>query len=77
MDLFGLQIYSRHVTKIPPLAGTAEDWARAKWIKDQWLDSGLDSVQIIPYDVLLSDPDREQPKKVRQTMLRATDTQIS
>jgi hypothetical protein len=72
-----MQIYSRHVTKIPPLAGTAEDWARAKWIRDQWLDSGLDSVQIIPYDVLLSYPDPQQPNKVSQTMSRDTDTQVS
>lgn len=31
---------------------------------DQFVDSGLDEVMLVPYDVLLSYPDMEQPNKV-------------
>lgn len=38
------------------MAGTAQDLIQAEWIRNRFLESGLDEAKIVPYDVLLSYP---------------------
>lgn len=52
---------SRHLSSVPHLAGTKQDLEQAQWVHDQFIDSGLDQVMVIPYTVLLSYPDMEHP----------------
>lgn len=46
------------------MAGTAQDLEQAEWVRAKFLEFGLDQVDVIPYDVLLSYPDMELPNKV-------------
>jgi hypothetical protein len=38
------------------VAGTAQDLLQAEWMRDRFLEAGLDEAKTIPYDVLLSYP---------------------
>ncbi|CAH1796377.1 unnamed protein product [Owenia fusiformis] len=40
----------------PPVAGTQAELERAHYIREKWLKYGIDEVNILPYDVLLSYP---------------------
>jgi N-acetylated-alpha-linked acidic dipeptidase len=51
--------YSSHFssfTKLPHLAGTEQNLLLAKKIQTQWKKFGLDSANLVHYDVLLSYP---------------------
>uniref|UniRef100_T1JDS1 Peptidase M28 domain-containing protein n=1 Tax=Strigamia maritima TaxID=126957 RepID=T1JDS1_STRMM len=48
------------LTKRPHVAGTNESLAVAKYIKQTWIDQGLDSVYMAEYQVLLSYPGSEK-----------------
>ena len=52
------------MTSIPHLAGTPQDLEQAEWIKEQFLNFGLDQATVIPYRVLLSYPDKEKPNQI-------------
>ena len=52
------------MSSVPHLAGTEQDYEQAKWLHDNFLQSGLDRVVIVPYQVLLSYPNMTQPNKV-------------
>ena len=52
------------MSSVPHLAGTDQDLEQAVWLRDQFLDSGLDRATVVPYHVLLSYPDMEKPNKV-------------
>lgn len=43
------------------MAGTAQDLEQAQWLHDQFVQFGLDHVEIVPYEVLLSYPDMDIP----------------
>ncbi|XP_046656100.1 N-acetylated-alpha-linked acidic dipeptidase 2-like [Daphnia pulicaria] len=46
----------RYLTSTPHVAGTAQDLLQAEWMRDRFLEAGLDEAKTIPYDVLLSYP---------------------
>ena len=54
----------RFLTQVPHLAGTPQDFEIASWVRDQFVKSNLDDVQLKPYQVLLSFPDKNRPNKV-------------
>ncbi|POI21547.1 hypothetical protein CIB84_014706, partial [Bambusicola thoracicus] len=51
-------------TQRPHLAGTKENLHLAQQVQAEWKEFGLDSVQLVHYDVLLSYPDENQPNYV-------------
>ncbi|XP_029373325.1 N-acetylated-alpha-linked acidic dipeptidase 2 [Echeneis naucrates] len=56
--------YLRKFTRLPHLAGTEQNLKYAEEIKKDWQDFGLDSVEMAPYDVLLSYPNTSQPNYI-------------
>lgn len=44
------------MTSTPHVAGTAQDLLQAEWMRDRFLEAGLDEAKTVPYDVLLSYP---------------------
>lgn len=36
----------------------------ATWVRDRFIEGGLDEVQLVPYKVLLSYPDKENPNQI-------------
>lgn len=57
-------ILHRKFTRLPHLAGTAQNLRYAEQIREEWLEFGLDSVELVPYDVLLSYPNKSQPNYI-------------
>lgn len=57
-------ISSSNFTQRPHLAGTKENLYLAQQVQAEWKEFGLDSVQLVHYDVLLSYPDENQPNYV-------------
>ncbi|XP_055970577.1 glutamate carboxypeptidase 2 isoform X2 [Sorex fumeus] len=51
-------------TRIPHLAGTKQNFHLAKQIQSQWKEFGLDSVELVHYDVLLSYPNKTHPNYI-------------
>uniref|UniRef100_A0AAQ6A1Z7 Glutamate carboxypeptidase 2 n=1 Tax=Amphiprion ocellaris TaxID=80972 RepID=A0AAQ6A1Z7_AMPOC len=51
-------------THLPHLAGTEQNLKYAEQIKNEWQEFGLDSVEMVPYDVLLSYPNKSQPNYI-------------
>lgn len=51
-------------TRLPHLAGTEQNLLLAKKIQTQWKKFGLDSAQLVHYDVLLSFPNETKPSYV-------------
>ena len=41
---------------MPHVAGTAQDLIQAEWVRDRFIEAGLDEAKTVPYDVLLSYP---------------------
>uniref|UniRef100_A0A3Q1CY04 Aminopeptidase NAALADL1 n=1 Tax=Amphiprion ocellaris TaxID=80972 RepID=A0A3Q1CY04_AMPOC len=54
----------RKFTHLPHLAGTEQNLKYAEQIKNEWQEFGLDSVEMVPYDVLLSYPNKSQPNYI-------------
>ncbi|XP_047449238.1 N-acetylated-alpha-linked acidic dipeptidase 2 isoform X2 [Mugil cephalus] len=54
----------RKFTRLPHLAGTEQNLKYAEQIKREWQEFGLDSVEMVPYDVLLSYPNKSQPNYI-------------
>ncbi|XP_063958983.1 N-acetylated-alpha-linked acidic dipeptidase 2-like [Lytechinus pictus] len=54
----------RYLTSRPHLAGTPADKENAEWVRDRWIEDGLDSANVIPYKVLLSYPSVDEPNYV-------------
>uniref|UniRef100_A0A8C0G0H0 Glutamate carboxypeptidase 2 n=1 Tax=Bubo bubo TaxID=30461 RepID=A0A8C0G0H0_BUBBB len=51
-------------TQLPHLAGTKENLHLAQQVHAEWKEFGLDSVQLVHYDVLLSYPDDTKPNYI-------------
>ncbi|NWX49683.1 FOLH1 carboxypeptidase, partial [Steatornis caripensis] len=51
-------------TRVPHLAGTKENLHLAQQVQAEWKEFGLDSVQLVHYDVLLSYPDGTKPNYI-------------
>lgn len=49
----------RYLTSEPHTAGTEADTRQAQWVAQVWRDQGLDTVNLIPYTVLLSYPNKD------------------
>ncbi|NXS96827.1 NALD2 dipeptidase, partial [Jacana jacana] len=56
--------YFSSFTKLPHLAGTEQNLLLAKQIQGQWKEFGLDSAELVHYDVLLSYPNEKQPNYI-------------
>ncbi|NXY87352.1 FOLH1 carboxypeptidase, partial [Alcedo cyanopectus] len=56
--------FSSNFTQLPHLAGTKENLHLAEQIQAEWKEFGLDSVQLVHYDVLLSYPDDTKPNYI-------------
>uniref|UniRef100_A0A673BT95 Glutamate carboxypeptidase 2 n=1 Tax=Sphaeramia orbicularis TaxID=375764 RepID=A0A673BT95_9TELE len=54
----------RSFTRLPHLAGTEQNLKYAEQIMKEWQDFGLDSVEMVPYDVLLSYPNKSRPNYI-------------
>ncbi|XP_053177566.1 N-acetylated-alpha-linked acidic dipeptidase 2 [Scomber japonicus] len=54
----------RKFTRLPHLAGTEQNLKYAEQFKKEWQEFGLDSVELVPYDVLLSYPNKSQPNYI-------------
>ncbi|XP_010768990.1 glutamate carboxypeptidase 2-like [Notothenia coriiceps] len=54
----------RKFTRLPHLAGTEQNLKYAEQIMKDWKEYGLDSVEMVPYDVLLSYPNKSQPNYI-------------
>ncbi|XP_017286527.1 N-acetylated-alpha-linked acidic dipeptidase 2 isoform X1 [Kryptolebias marmoratus] len=54
----------RKLTQLPHLAGTEQNLKYAEQIQKEWLEFGLDSVEMVPYDILLSYPNKSQPNYI-------------
>jgi hypothetical protein len=53
----------RILTRSPHLAGTIQDKQTAEYVRNKLLSFGLDSVEIVDYDVLLDYPDADNFNK--------------
>lgn len=64
--IINFYIEKRHLTSVPRLAGTIYDLQLAEWMRDRFLESGLDEAKTVPYDVLLSYPPSsdQEPNRV-------------
>uniref|UniRef100_A0A8C6WRZ5 Glutamate carboxypeptidase 2 n=1 Tax=Neogobius melanostomus TaxID=47308 RepID=A0A8C6WRZ5_9GOBI len=54
----------RKFTRLPHLAGTEQNLKYATQIREEWRYFGLDSVDFVHYDVLLSYPNKTQPNYI-------------
>nr|XP_053627349.1 N-acetylated-alpha-linked acidic dipeptidase 2-like isoform X2 [Cherax quadricarinatus] len=52
------------LAKFPHLAGTERDHQLAHMIRDRFLEAGFDTADLVPYDVLLSRPNRTNPNLI-------------
>src|SRR6186713_1943049 len=49
--------YHRFLTSEPHVAGSDRNKALAEWVRDRWLDYGIDDVTIVEHEVLLPWPE--------------------
>lgn len=54
----------RNLTAKPHLAGTDGELRVAQYIGDTWRAQGLSPVRLVPYEILLSFPDKDDPSKI-------------
>ncbi|OXB69743.1 UNVERIFIED_CONTAM: hypothetical protein H355_005519 [Colinus virginianus] len=64
MKAESIKQFLRSFTKLPHLAGTEQNFLLAKQIQGQWKEFGLDSAELVHYDVLLSYPNETQPNYI-------------
>ncbi|KAM4701184.1 N-acetylated-alpha-linked acidic dipeptidase 2-like isoform 2-T2 [Discoglossus pictus] len=64
MKAENIKEFLRDFTKIPHLAGTEQNLELARRIQTQWKDFGLDSAELVHYDVLLSYPNATNPNYI-------------
>uniref|UniRef100_A0A8V0XNG9 Aminopeptidase NAALADL1 n=1 Tax=Gallus gallus TaxID=9031 RepID=A0A8V0XNG9_CHICK len=64
MKAESIRLFLRSFTKLPHLAGTEQNFLLAKQIQGQWKEFGLDSAELVHYDVLLSYPSETQPNYI-------------
>uniref|UniRef100_A0A8C4Z0I5 N-acetylated alpha-linked acidic dipeptidase 2 n=1 Tax=Gadus morhua TaxID=8049 RepID=A0A8C4Z0I5_GADMO len=64
MKASNIREHLRKFTRLPHLAGTKQNLVYAEQIREEWLSFGLDSVELVPYDVLLSYPNKSQPNYI-------------
>jgi N-acetylated-alpha-linked acidic dipeptidase len=60
----------KYLTSVPHIAASPRNNELAEFVRDEWMKFGLEDVRLVPYDVLLSFPEKIQvellfPKKYR------------
>ncbi|XP_043235460.1 N-acetylated-alpha-linked acidic dipeptidase 2-like isoform X4 [Amphibalanus amphitrite] len=65
IDASSLGRFLRELTRRPHVAGLPENERLAQYVADTWRAQGLDRVEELRYDVLLSYPDGQNPNLVR------------
>ncbi|KAK7883295.1 hypothetical protein WMY93_029469 [Mugilogobius chulae] len=64
MKAENIKQHLRKFTQLPHLAGTEQNLKYAEQIQREWQEFGLDSVDLVHYDVLLSYPNKTQPNYI-------------
>ncbi|KAK7085302.1 hypothetical protein SK128_005678 [Halocaridina rubra] len=64
MDPKNIEDYLRYLTSTGHMAGTKQDLEQAEFVKEFFLEHGIDSAHLQPYNVQLSYPDISNPNKV-------------
>lgn len=64
MKAENIRQHLRKFTSLPHLAGTEQNLKYAEQIRKEWQDFGLDTVELVHYDVLLSYPNKTQPNYI-------------
>ncbi|KAI2656474.1 Glutamate carboxypeptidase 2 [Labeo rohita] len=64
MQAENIKHHLRKFTKLPHLAGSQQNLDLAEKIRSEWMEFGLDSVELVPYDVLLSYPNKTSPNYI-------------
>ncbi|NWR70433.1 FOLH1 carboxypeptidase, partial [Centropus unirufus] len=64
MKAENIKQFLHNFTQLPHLAGTKENLHLAQQIQAEWREFGLDNVQLVHYDVLLSYPDATKPNYI-------------
>uniref|UniRef100_A0A672PAE0 Aminopeptidase NAALADL1 n=1 Tax=Sinocyclocheilus grahami TaxID=75366 RepID=A0A672PAE0_SINGR len=64
MQAENIKHHLRKFTRLPHLAGTQQNLDLAEQIRAEWMEFGLDSVELVPYDVLLSYPNKTNPNYI-------------
>uniref|UniRef100_A0A672MT90 Glutamate carboxypeptidase 2 n=1 Tax=Sinocyclocheilus grahami TaxID=75366 RepID=A0A672MT90_SINGR len=64
MQAENIKHHLRKLTRLPHLAGSQQNLDLAKQIRAEWMEFGLDSVELVPYDVLLSYPNKTNPNYI-------------
>ena len=68
-------MYQRYLTSVPHIAGTPADREGAEYLRDKWMEYGLDSADLKPYKILLQYPpepnDVENANKVPLQLIRS------
>ncbi|XP_058600321.1 N-acetylated-alpha-linked acidic dipeptidase 2 isoform X2 [Onychostoma macrolepis] len=64
MQAENIKHHLRKFTRLPHLAGSQQNLDLAKQIRAEWMEFGLDSVELEPYDVLLSYPNKTNPNYI-------------
>lgn len=64
MKAQNIRQHLRKFTRLPHLAGTEQNLKYAEQIQEEWQSFGLDTVDLVHYDVLLSYPDKTQPNYI-------------
>ncbi|XP_013928783.1 PREDICTED: glutamate carboxypeptidase 2-like [Thamnophis sirtalis] len=67
MKAENIQDFLRSFTSFPHVAGTEQNLRLAKQIQSQWKDFGLDTAELVHYDVLLSYPNQSSPNYISIT----------
>ncbi|XP_033104015.1 N-acetylated-alpha-linked acidic dipeptidase 2-like isoform X2 [Anneissia japonica] len=64
IDVAKIEDNLRYFASQPHLAGTPAEKENSEYIRRTWIEQGLDSAKLVPYDVYLSYPDKGNPNKV-------------
>ncbi|KAA0701360.1 Glutamate carboxypeptidase 2 [Triplophysa tibetana] len=64
MQAENIKQHLRKFTRLPHLAGSQQNLILAEQIRDEWMKFGLDTVHLVPYDVLLSYPNKTNPNYI-------------
>ncbi|XP_069739417.1 glutamate carboxypeptidase 2-like isoform X2 [Phaenicophaeus curvirostris] len=64
MKAENIKQFLHNFTRLPHLAGTKENLHLAQQVQTEWKEFGLDHVQLVHYDVLLSYPDAAKPNYI-------------
>lgn len=64
MKAQNIRQHLRKFTRLPHLAGTEQNLKYAAQIREEWQSFGLDSVDLVHYDVLLSYPNKTRPNYI-------------